>query len=409
MAHTDNRSLQEIKRETEQTRAGLTNTVEELRTSVAETAHDIRERISPAAIKAEVSQYFRSRGEQLLDDVTAAARKNPMQAVAVGASVAYPLLRIARAIPLPLLMLGAGVFLAGSKTGKAYTQKASDVAADLADEATRRAHDLRDQVGESVSAVKSYSSEKIDRLGRVVSGGTEQVSRAAGAAGSTLASESQQLQGSASSIAATMADRATGVAASMADRAAGVKDQSMRMAGSAADTVKDFAANAASAGRQFADTTREAGMDAARAVRDTASDLTDRAGKTIFQTIEQNPLLVAGVGLVVGGLIASALPRSDLEDGVVGGTSNAVKRYANSAAAEGLNVARNAVGEIYGEATRQAEAEGLSPDALDRTARDVGQKLRRVAETAVTTAFEPAQENHQDHQSSGPQGENNHG
>lgn len=398
MAHTDNRSLQEIKRETEQTRAGLTNTVEELRTSVAETAHDIRERISPAAIKAEVSQYIRSRGEQLLDDVTSAARKNPMQAVAVGASVAYPLLRIARAIPLPLLMLGAGVFLAGSKTGKAYTQKASDVAADLADQATRRAHDLGDQIGDSVSAVKSYSSEKLDRLGRAVSGGTEQVSRAAGAAGSALASESQQLQGSAASIAATMADRA-----------AEVKDQGIRMAGSAADTVKDFANNAASAGRQLADTTREAGMDAARAVRDTASDLTDRAGKTIFQTIEQHPLLVAGVGLVVGGLIASALPRSDLEDEVVGGPSNAVKRYASSAAAQGLDVARNAVGEIYGEATRQAEAEGLSPDALDRTARDVGQKLRRVAETAVTTAFEPAQENHQDHQSSGPQGETNHG
>jgi hypothetical protein len=405
MAHTDNRSLQEIKRETEQTRAGLTNTVEELRTSVAETAHDIRERISPAAIKAEVSQYIRSRGEQLLDDVTAAARKNPMQAVAVGASVAYPLLRIARAIPLPLLMLGAGVFLAGSKTGKAYTQKASDVAADLADQATRHAHDLGDQIGElgdqigeSVSAVKSYSNDKLDRLGRAVSGGTEQVSRAAGAAGSTLASESQQLQGSAASIAATMADRA-----------AGVKDQGMRMAGSAADTVKDLATNAASAGRQFADSTREAGMDAARAVRDTASDLTDRAGKTIFQTIEQNPLLVAGVGLVVGGLIASALPRSDLEDGVIGGTSSAVKRYANSAAAQGFDAARNAVGDIYDETTRQAEAEGLSPDALDRTARDVGQKLRRVAETAVTTAFEPAQENHQDHQSSGPQGETNHG
>jgi HD-GYP domain-containing protein (c-di-GMP phosphodiesterase class II) len=409
MAQTDNRSLQEIKRETEQTRAGLTNTVEELRTSVAETAQDIRERISPAAIKAEVSQYIRSRGEQLLDDVTTAARKNPMQAIAVGASVAYPLLRIARSIPVPLLMLGAGVFLAGSKTGKAYTQKASDVAADLADQATRRAHDLGDQIGESVSAVKSYSNEKLDRLGRAVSGGTEQVGRAAGAAGSTLAAESQQLQGSAASIAATMADRA-----------AGMKDQGMRMAGSAADTVADtvkgLAANAASTGRQFADTTREAGMDAARAVRDTASDLTDRAsdltnraGKTIFQTIEQNPLLVAGVGLVVGGLIASALPRSDLEDEVVGGTSNAVKRYANSAAAQGLDVARNAVGEIYGEATRQAEAEGLSPDALDRTARDVGQKLRRVAETAVTTAFEPAQENHQDHQSSGPQGENNHG
>ena len=100
MPLTDTRSLQQIKRETEQTRAGLTSAVEQLKTSVAVTASDIRHRISPDAIKAEVSGYIRSRGEQLMNDVTSAARRNPMQAVAVGASIAYPLLRIARAIPL---------------------------------------------------------------------------------------------------------------------------------------------------------------------------------------------------------------------------------------------------------------------------------------------------------------------
>src|SRR3979411_1236682 len=109
MAQNDTRSLQQIKQETEQTRAGLTATVDELRTSVTEAANDIRERISPAAIKAEVSGYIRSRGEQLLDEVTAAARKNPMQAVAVGASAAYPLLRLARAIPPPGFVGGAGL------------------------------------------------------------------------------------------------------------------------------------------------------------------------------------------------------------------------------------------------------------------------------------------------------------
>ena len=53
---TDRRSLL-----TEQTRAGLTDTVEQLKTSVAETASDIRHRISPEAIKAEVSGYIKSR------------------------------------------------------------------------------------------------------------------------------------------------------------------------------------------------------------------------------------------------------------------------------------------------------------------------------------------------------------
>jgi hypothetical protein len=74
MADADPRSLQQIKRETEQTRAGLTNTVEQLKSSVAETASDIRHRISPDVIKAEVSDYIRSRGEQLMNDVTFAAR-----------------------------------------------------------------------------------------------------------------------------------------------------------------------------------------------------------------------------------------------------------------------------------------------------------------------------------------------
>ena len=53
MPLTDTRSLQQIKRETEQTRAGLIDTVEQLKTSVAEAASDIRHRISPEAIRAE--------------------------------------------------------------------------------------------------------------------------------------------------------------------------------------------------------------------------------------------------------------------------------------------------------------------------------------------------------------------
>jgi hypothetical protein len=124
MQQTVNPSLQELRRETEQTRAGLTQTVEQLKTTVSETANDLRQRISPEAIKAEVSGYVRSRGERMVHDVTAAARSNPMQAVAVGASVAYPLLRLARALPLPILMVGAGVFFASSKAGQSATQKA---------------------------------------------------------------------------------------------------------------------------------------------------------------------------------------------------------------------------------------------------------------------------------------------
>jgi hypothetical protein len=424
MPQTDTRSLQQIKRETEQTRAGLTDTVEQLKTSVADTAADIRHRISPDAIKAEVSDYIKSRGEQLVNDVTAAARRNPIQAVAVGASLAYPLLRLARSIPVPVLMVGAGLFLAGSKTGQAVTQKASDIAADLSEDVMRRAHDFGDQVEDSASAAKAYASDQFDRVTSAISGGASQVGRSADATGAALASNSRTLQEKAASLqdkavslggsvadraqnlrdqgarmagsaAAAVQDTAASLGDTLASRANDLKDQGLRMASSAGSTVQDLASGASSAARNAAANAADVGLDAARAVRDRASDLTDRAGKTIFQTIEQNPLLVAGVGLFIGGLIASALPRSDIEDGLVGGASNAVKRRAQDAAIQGLDAAKNAAGEVYAQTSRMAEAEGLTSEGIGKAAQDITQRARRVAESAVTTAFEPPQENHQ--------------
>jgi hypothetical protein len=389
---TDTRSLQQIKRETEQTRAGLTDTVEQLRSTVADTASDIRQRISPEHIKAEVSDYIRSRGEQLLDDVTAAARRNPMQAVAIGASVAYPLLRMARSIPLPVLMVGAGLFFAGSKTGQAASQKAMDMASDLSDEVQRRAHDVRDQVSESAAAAKAYASENLDRLRDTVSGGTAQVSQAAdqvnetaNRVGATLASSADNLKDKAGGL----KDKAASLGASAVDQAGDLKDRTVRAVGSAASSLQDIASDATSTARRMAGTAGDAGLNAMKTARDTASDLSGRAGKTFLETIEQNPLVVAGVGLLIGGLIASALPRSDIEDGLIGGASTAVKKRAQAAASQGIDAAKDVVGDVYDKAVRQAESEGLSPDALGNTAQDIGQRVRRVAESAVTTAFEP--------------------
>ena len=394
MADADTRSLQQIKRETEQTRAGLTNTVEQLKTSVAETANDIRHRISPDAIKAEVSDYIRSRGEQLMNDVTSAARRNPMQAVAVGASIAYPLLKIARAIPFPVLMVGAGLFFAGSKTGQAATQKASDMAADLSEEMVRRAHDLSDQVQDTASSAKNYASEQYDRMSSAVAGGSSQVKGAADAAGATIASSSEK-----------MIDSAVSAGTALSDRASSLRTTACAFAGSAASTVQDIASGAIATAQSAASSVTDTGTDAARTIRAKASDASDRAGKTIFQTIEQNPLLVAGVGLLVGGLIASALPRSDFEDDLVGDTSSAAKRQMQASASKAFDTAKTAVGEIYDETSRQAEAEGLTTEGMGKAAQDITERVRRVAEAAVTTAFEPSKENHQPT----PRGENDHG
>jgi hypothetical protein len=378
MQKSANPSLGELKRETEQTRAGLTQTVEQLRTSVSETASDIRQRLSPESIKAEVSDYVRSRGERLVEDVTAAARRNPMQAVAVGASVAYPLLRLARAIPMPVLLVGAGLFFAGSKTGQGAVQKASDMASDLTDEVRRRGHDLSDQVGSTIASARDAATDAVDRAGEMMSTGADRLRASAGSASATLDTQAGAVRDTTASVADAVASKGR-------DLKGGVVD----LAGTASERIKGIAADSASAAQSAMTSTREVALDTANALRSKAAAASDRAGKTVFETFEQNPLLVAGVGLLLGGLIASALPRSELEDNLVGEASEAAKTRARDAASRGFDAAKGAAGEILENVARQAGAEGLTSDGLDTAAKDIGQRVRRVAEAAVTTAFEP--------------------
>jgi hypothetical protein len=370
-----NPSLGELKRETEQTRAGLTQTVEQLRTSVSETASDIRQRLSPESIKAEVSDYVRSRGERLVGDVTAAARRNPMQAVAVGAGIAYPLLRLARAIPMPVLLVGAGLFFAGSKTGQSAVQKASDMASDLSDEVRRRGHDLSDQIGSSVATARDAATDA--GAGEMMSTGADQLRTSASSAGAVLNAQADTVRDSAASLADTVSAKGSDL-----------KDGAVDLAGAASERIRGIASDTSSEAQGALASTRDTALETAKDLRNRASAASDYAGKTVFETIEQNPLLVAGVGLLLGGLIASALPRSDLEDNLVGEASEAAKNRARDAASRGFDAAKGAAGEILENVARQAGAEGLTSDGLDTAAKDIGQRVRRVAEAAVTTAFE---------------------
>jgi hypothetical protein len=392
MSQGDTRSLSEIRRETEQTRAALTTTVEELRGTVTDTATDIKNRLRPDAIKAEVSGYIKSRGEQLYQDLTDMARRNPMQAVAIGASVAYPVMRLARAVPLPVLMIGAGLFLTGSKTGRDLSRKASDLAEDLSDEAQRRARELGDQVSQAASDVRGSAADLLNRTGERITGLTDQLTRT----GSETAEAARTSMEAGSRTIRDAAGQAADAFAATTDRMSQAASSPARMveqtAASASEFVRDTGARAAQSGQEFLDATR------AR-----ASKFGEQAVGSVRDTVEQNPLLVAGLGLVIGALIASALPKSEIEENLARDASSAVKRKAREAAAAGFDAAKGATGEIIANVAQQAEAEGLTPDGLARGAQDVSQRIQRVAERAVTTAFDP------DHQTDDTGGERQHG
>jgi hypothetical protein len=394
MAEGEMRSLHQIKRETEATRAGLTNTVDQLRSTVTDTATEIRDRLRPEAIKAEVSDYFKSRGEQLLSDVKEAARRNPMQAVAVGASMAYPLLRMARAIPVPILMIGAGLFFAGSKTGRDLTQQASDVAKDLTESARQQTQELTDQVVQASADARDYASTAVDKVKGAVADGTGAVADGA----EKFRRGGVQVTGISRPGATSNLQPARDAAeAAVNSVTRGMSDLQNRVTAFASDTstsVQDKLSGMSSALGQTASEGKQAGQEFLNDARDRVSDAGQWASQTVRETIEQNPLLVAGVGLLLGGLIASALPKSQAEDALLGDASSAVKKRAQEAAAGGFESAKGAADEIVGTVAQQAQSEGLTSDALARGAEDVSQRIQRVAERAVSTTFDPDTKKH---------------
>jgi Protein of unknown function (DUF3618) len=113
-ASDEDRTIRQLEREAERNRAELVNTVEEL-----------RERVSPAQVKEDVKQYASQTGQHFVVNLVDKARENPLQAAAVAALVGYPVWQLVRSIPVPVMLLGAGALLAGRLAGSGSSQSSS--------------------------------------------------------------------------------------------------------------------------------------------------------------------------------------------------------------------------------------------------------------------------------------------
>jgi hypothetical protein len=329
-------SVAELRRDADRTRAHLTGTVEELRSQVADTASHVRDAVAPATIKRQVKEYVRESSEDMLQSLQRRARENPLQAVAVGAGLAYPLWNLLRAVPAPLLLIGAGLALSRSSTVREATDealaRAREVAGEAADMTRQKVNDWRDS-------------------------------------------------------AASVVDQATELASSSKDRvSAAVADTKDRLSGTVSDTkarVASVTRSASGAMTNGGDEALDRGGDVLNAAGERMTSLASQAKATLSHTYEQNPLLIAGIGLAVGALIASSLPATSAENRLFGEASDKLRRRAADAAAEGLDTAKQAVDDVV----EAAAQEGLSAEGLSSAAQDVARKARAVAERGVEAAL----------------------
>lgn len=331
------RNLDHLEKQSERTRAAL-----------AQTLNELQGRFSMDVVTSNARKRVAETGQSLIRD-------NPLRTVAIGAALAYPVWRIARTLPVPLLLLGAGVALSGrggspksgERTGGARMRPA--------------AFGGRSEAGSSVD---------------VASGG----SRLETAASSLSASLAESFEGRLGAVVGTVQEAASAAVERARDAAVRAKELGGETIGTAKGVVSTASGWSSEAyGR---------GVEATAHVGHRASDLSRSGRDALVEAVERNPVLVGGVTAVLGAALAAAIPTSRTEARYLGEASDDVKDQARALVSRGLNVASASAERIFQATLDEAEEQGLTARAAEEAARELSEKARAVAARAEAAAFE---------------------
>jgi hypothetical protein len=334
-------------------------------------------------MKAEISGYFRTRADALMDR----ARENPLQTAAIGIGVGYPLLKIARSIPAPILMVGAGLYLLGTSSGQKLSDTVSKKVAAAAegvsdsfnagvDVAKQKVHDTHDLAASGLASARDTIASNL----------TQQVA-AVGSSLNQLKDSATDLAGSASDSAAGLTQRAVGALGATSDAmGAGVARTGSIVRDRAGDAA-EFGTKAAEFGTNAGLKLRDQAVDASINLRVRAVATSHKVGSGMSDVIHRNPLLFGGLGLTVGMLIASALPKSDIEKNIMGHVSADVRKRANELASKQFDTVKGLASEALDDLADHASQEGIMPADLNAATEDLGRRVRKVAESATEAAF----------------------
>jgi hypothetical protein len=325
------KSLSQLERETEHTRADLIHTVDEL-----------HNRVSPHAIKADVKAYAQATGNELIHTLELKARQNPLQAIAVVAGLAYPAWRFLINIPAPILLVGAGLAL--SRVGGSSR-------ASMGGQGNARSRaGSRDGDGENL---------------------TDSLKRSVQDASSSLAHAAQGLKQKVADTAAhTKSGMSSGLDAIQSRAGAAISDTT--------ESARAAASNTVTAATEALSATYRSGIDAASNAGDQLSRSFKQSKESLFEAIESHPFLVGGIGLLIGAVVASALPVTQAENRAFGDSSDDLKNRARETASEGLEAAKTAAQEFYQETVSRAQEQGLTPEVVRQTVQRAGEKVQNV-------------------------------
>lgn len=296
MSTSDRQSSSEVEHEAEDVRAGLANTLDQL-----------RDNLKPEHVIEEVVGNARIGASTLADSIYAVAKEHPVPAVLIGAGIA--------------MILGFGARSATRGQGSA-------------DFGPRDRLPPPRQLREPTLFESAKSG--LASMGRSV--------------GSAVGSAKDAAADSVGATRGFVADAST----QMSNRVSG-------LTGSATDTITHYSQTAR-------DTMKNVTTSLPRSGRQTYSQLSG--------ILEEQPLILAALGVAVGAALGAALPTTETEDQWMGSASSSVRQAAHQAAESELEELKNVASRTAENIKQSASEHGLSADNLNDLVRDVGEQTK---------------------------------
>jgi ElaB/YqjD/DUF883 family membrane-anchored ribosome-binding protein len=175
-------------------------------------------------------------------------------------------------------------------------------------------------------------------------------------------------QGDFSDVGSTVSSARDG----MGDMVSGVRDQIGQVGSKASEVARSYTESLSG----FAD-------DAQQAVRQNSQWLAETARNSAQSSasfvLEDQPLLLAALGLAAGATLGAILPRTDPENRLMGQARDKVAELASDTAKQKLDQLGNAASEATERLKNAANEAGLNADHLTDVAKDVVQPFANVA------------------------------
>lgn len=312
----DSRTPEEIEREIERERAGLTNTLD-----------DLQDKFSVETIARQFSDQFREHGGDIGRSVTDAVKRNPIALALTGAGLAW-LMAGDRAPGRDRMGTRDSYDHRDPRNRTNYYGDRDDhsglpVAAQqhgVIPAGQRR--DLGPQPGDPS---KPYYSGEVARSGDVPSWARhdddDDTPGLAQRAGDAASRASGRVSGAASSAGSTVAGKAKGAAGAVSDAGHSVASGARDFTSSTADRAAQLRRRLAEGTEDLSEAARErviAARESAVRARASAASYGREGRDRAVDIFEDQPLVVGALALAVGAAIGAALPRSRTEDRYMG-------------------------------------------------------------------------------------------